>query len=304
MPQILSLLVHREFTAAGYLLGWKVVGKLPRRWAAKAFDAAADIVSDEGRGMNQLRKNLARVVGQENVTAELVRRSMRSYARYWLEAFRLPTIAADPALDTRLSAGIAGIDNLDESFSKGKGVILVLPHSGNWDMAGMWLVRHYGAFTTVAERVKPEALFEAFVDYRESLGFEVIALTGGSEPPFGRLAEVLRGGGIVCLLGERDLKRSGVTVDFFGEQTTMPVGPAQLALETGAQLHVVDSFFREDEGGEPAWGFTVSEAVKVTDVEETMQRVAHSFADNIAAHPQDWHMLQPLWPADRSRRRR
>lgn len=300
MRELLGLIRQRQFTAAGYLAGWKLVGKLPSSWAETLFDAAADRACEQGRGMNQLRANLTRVVGAENVTRELVRSSMRSYARYWREAFRLPRIAADPRLHERLTAGIVGREHFERSLAAGRGVILTLPHSGNWDMAGMWLVHNYGQFTTVAERVKPEALFRAFVDFRESLGFEVIALTGGDEPPFARLAEVLRDGGVVCLLGERDLKQTGIEVDFFGEKTTMPAGPAQLAIETGAALHVVHSWFTE----EPGWGLSASEPVEVTDVESTTQRVADGFAKNIAAHPADWHMLQPQWTADIRRRER
>lgn len=297
MSQIRTLLRQRQFAAAGYLLGWRLVGRLPRRPAAALFTWGADRASDQGRGMEYLRRNLTRVVGAENVTAELVRDSVRSYARYWLEAFRLPVIADDPDLQARLTRGVVNRAAFDRSLGRGNGVVLVLPHSGNWDMAGLWLVQNYGQFATVAERVQPEVLFEAFVQYRESLGFEVIALSGSAEPPYARLREVLEGGGVVCLLGERDLKQTGVEVEFFGEKTTMPVGAAKLARETGAALHVVHSWFYDDADG-PGWGLSASEEVEVTDLNATMQRVADLFAANIAAHPVDWHMLQPQWTVD------
>ena len=111
---------------------------------------------------------------------------------------------------------------------------MALPHSGNWDMAGVWMVQHFGTFTTVAERLKPESLYQRFIDYRESLGFEMLPLTGGERPPFEVLAERLRDNGMVCLMADRDLTRSGVQVDFFGEPTRMPAGSAKLAIETGA----------------------------------------------------------------------
>lgn len=292
---------REAITAAGYIAGWKAVGLVPPRLAARAAQAAADRVSDDGKGMDMLRRNLARVVGPEHVTRELVREATRSYARYWLEAFRLPRLVGDPQLDAKLTAGLTGREHLDWAVAQGKGVVLTLPHSGNWDMAGMWLVRHYGQFTTVAERLKPEALFDAFVDYRESLGFEVLALTGGKRAPYARLKEVLESGGIVCLMGERDLGHHGVPVTFFGEDTTFPVGPAKLALDTGAQLLAVHSWFTgdpADRASDAGWGMSVSAPLEVTTLEETAQRVADAFAANIAAHPADWHMLQPLWPAD------
>ncbi len=294
----MALFDRQALAAAGYLAGWRLVRFLPEGLAARLFDFGADVASNQGVGPEQLRANLARVVGPENVTRELVRGSMRSYMRYWREAFRLPGIYDDPQLFDRLKASVEGIERFDASAAFGRGVILALPHSGNWDMAGAFLAQYYGQFTTVAERVKPESLFEAFVRFRRSLGFEVIALTGGQEPPFEQLRQRLEEGGVVCLLAERDLTRSGVCVDFFGEEANMAAGPAVLARQTGAALHVAHSWFTED-----GWGLSVSEPLEVTDVAETTQRMADEFAANIAAHPQDWHMLQPQWNRDVEARR-
>lgn len=293
-----------NLVAYGYLAGWRLVGALPRRVTWPLFRFGADQVSDYGRGMEQLRRNLARVVGPGHVTRRLVRDAMRSYARYWLEAFRLPRIATDDALLNRYSAGVEGLEHLEAALAKGKGVVLTLPHSGNWDFAGLFLTRNYGSFTTVAERVKPEVLFDAFVDYRESLGFEVVPLTGGPVAPFMRLKEVLEAGGIVCLMGERDFSGRGVPVTFFGEETTFPVGPAKLAMDTGAELLVAHSWFTDGVRGQGGWGLKVDPPIAVDTLEKTTQRVADHFAANIAAHPADWHMLQPLWPADKDRRRK
>lgn len=288
---------RERLVAAGYIAGWKIVGALPERLSARAAEWAADRASGDGAGMEMLRRNLSRVVGPERVTRELVRDSMRSYARYWLEAFRLPRMAKNPGLNATLSAGVAGREHLDAAVARGNGVVLTLPHTGNWDMAGTWLAENYGGFATVAERLKPEALFDAFVQFRESLGFEVVPLTGGEQPPFERLKEVLAAGGIVCLLGERDFSRNGVPVTFFGEETTFPVGPAKLAKDTGATLLVAHSWFTGTRRN-PGWGFSISAPVEVTTLEDTAQRLADLFAENISAHPADWHMLQPLWPQD------
>ena len=278
--------VDRErLAAAGYIACWRIVRYLPRPLAAWLFERGADYASDNGKSMEQLRRNLSRVVGPENVTRDLVRDSMRSYMRYWLEAFRLPAIHSDPRLHERLLTGMRGKEHSDASIASGRGVIFALPHSGNWDMAGVFCVNHYGGFTTVAERVKPEVLFDAFVDYRESLGFTVVPLTGGSASPYPRLKETLERSGVVCLLADRDLTRTGVTVDFMGEEANVAAGPAQLAIETGAALHVVHSFF-DGEG----WGLTVSPEVEVTTLQETCQRMADGFAENIRQHPADWHM--------------
>ncbi|MGX1737735.1 phosphatidylinositol mannoside acyltransferase [Corynebacterium flavescens] len=293
----------QDLSALAYLAGWKVVGIAPEPVARVAFRFIADRVSHDGKGMEQLRRNLTRVVGAENVTRQLVRDSMRSYLRYWLEAFRLPRMHNDPQLLRRLHEGLIGLEHLRASERRGKGVILALPHSGNWDMAGTLLVDLSGQFTTVAERLKPEVLFDAFVDFRRALGFDVVALTGGAESPFHHLKQVVEAGGIVCLLSERDLTRTGVSVDFMGEQANMAAGPAQLAIETGAALHIVHSWYESpEEGG--GWGLSVSEPVEVTDVVATTQRLADGFAANIRRHPADWHMLQPQWNVDVDKRRR
>src|SRR5699024_7882588 len=163
------------------------------------------------------------------------------------------------------------------------GIKQSLTHSGIWDMADAFFVVYNGPFTTVAERVKPESLFKAFVNYRESLGFKVIALTGGQHPPYEQLKQALDAGEVVCLLSERDLTRSGVEVDFFGERCNMAAGPTRLAQETGANLHAVHCFFRDDDsagatpGASLGWGMTVSEPIEVGDLGSTTQRIARQF---------------------------
>jgi KDO2-lipid IV(A) lauroyltransferase len=205
------------------------------------------------------------------------------------------------ALGRQLSELILGQENLNAALEAGRGAVMALPHSGNWDMAGVWLVQAHGTFTTVAERLKPESLYRRFIDYRESLGFEVIPLSGGERPPFELLSERLRDNRIVCLMAERDLTRTGVQVDFFGEPTRMPAGSAKLAIETGAALLPVHCWYDGDRSRAdiyPALDCTSGDVGVIT------QALADQFAKNIAAHPADWHMLQPQWLADLSEERR
>lgn len=285
---------------AGYAAGWRVVRALPDGLARRLFDAGADVAASRGGGPAQLRKNLARVSGvsPDEVTDELMRASVRSYARYWREAFRLPSMDLDSQAAI-IDNCVHGREHLDAALASGSGAVLALPHSGNWDMAGMWLVRYYGQFATVAERLKPESLYQRFVDYRESLGFEIFPLSGGEVPPFSALSDRLRDNRIVCLLSERDLARHGVPVTFFGEPTRMAAGPAKLAVDTGAHLLPVHCYFDGD-----GWGFTISPRIDVGGgIGSATQALADRFAENIAAHPADWHMLQPLWLSDLSEQR-
>ncbi|MGJ4049659.1 phosphatidylinositol mannoside acyltransferase [Corynebacterium macclintockiae] len=306
--------MRERLAAAAYIAGWKITSKLPQPVAKVLFEWGADVASRNGKGPEQLRRNLARVVGPENVTRDLVRRSMRSYMRYWREAFQLPAMAG-PELAAELNRNFVpgSLEALHASAESGRGTIIALPHAGNWDMAGVWLVHHYGTFTTVAERLKPESLFEAFVEYRESLGFKIIALTGAKVPPLEQMEEVLRGGGTICLMGERDMTGHGVHVNFFGERTSMPAGAALLAQRTGANLFTARVAFRggstdsdATRRGQPeTWEHeTTPVAVEGRELQAIVQEMADNFARGIAMDPQDWHMLQPLWFADLSAARR
>jgi phosphatidylinositol dimannoside acyltransferase len=286
--------IRDRLIVLGYRLGWGALRALPERLVAAAFRMGADLAYRRGgKGVARLRSNLRRVVGPDASEAELDRvtkEGMRSYARYWLEVFRLSVIPPEVIVG-RMT--VEGEHRLQPMMAAGRGMIIALTHSGNWDHAGAWLVRKHGIrFTTVAERLEPAEVFDRFVAFRESLGMEVLPLTGGP-PPSTILAERLRAGGALCLPADRDLSASGVPVTFFGEQATMPAGPAHLALTTGAALLPTVLWFDGD-----GWGAYVGEPVPHTDLATMTQAMATVFETHLARHPQDWHMLQRLWTAD------
>lgn len=281
-----------------YAAAWRVVRALPEPIALGAFRFGADRAARRrGAGARQLRANLARVVpdaGPAELDA-LVRAGLRSYARYWCEAFRLPSM--DPA---RIHAGtrVTGFAPFAEALDAGRPVVLALPHSGNWDAAGVWLVemlRGRGlppSFTTVAQRLRPESLYRRFVTYRESLGFEVVAAEDGSAA-YRALTRRLRGGGVVCLLADRDVTDTGLEVSLFGEPARMPAGPARLAAMTGALLLPLCTRFAPH-----GWVIDFAEPVPVggrADVAEATQSLADTFGTLLARAPADWHVLQPIW---------
>lgn len=290
-----------HITDLGYATGWRLVRAMPEFVARNTFEAGA-LYASLGGGPKQLRKNLARVLGvpPEQVPDGLIRASLASYARYWREAFRLPSMDL-PAVARRLDEVFIGAHRLAAAAEAGTGGVLALPHSGNWDLAGVWLAHTHGTFATVAERLRPESLYRRFIEYRESLGFEMLPLTGGERPPFEVLAERLRQNKFVCLMADRDLTRSGVQVDFFSEPTRMPAGSAKLAIETGAPLFPVHVHYDGDD-----CIVDIQEALDTSSCDVTVitQALADRFAENIAAHPADWHMLQPQWLADLSEERR
>ncbi len=286
-----------RLTDAAYAAGWALVRALPERVAQRGFRAAADVAARrDGRGVQQLRRNLERVApGQD-----LLQPALRSYARYWCEVFRLPVTSRE-----RLLSGMTttGEERFRAAVAAPTGTVMALPHSGNWDHAGAWCTANGVPFTTVAERLRPESLYDRFVAFRESLGMEVLPLTGGPRPAYRVLVERLREGGTLCLLADRDLSSRGIDVTFFGEPARMPAGPARLALATGAVLLPVSLSFTPT-----GWHVHWHEAVPHSDVTTMTQAVADAFEAGIRAHPADWHMLQRLWladlPADDPRRAR
>ncbi len=281
----------------GYAAGWRLARWLPEQVGSVTFGLGADLaVRRDGGGVRQLRSNLARVVPQADGVEldELTRRAMRSYARYWHEMFRLPSMD-HKEVSRKVAQSITGVENLDAALAEGNGAVMALPHSGNWDAAGVWLADYLGGFTTVAERLKPESLYQRFVSYRESLGFEIVPLTGDSSA-MRVLLKRLRENKAICLVGDRDLTNSGVPVKFFGEQTRMPGGPARLAATTGAALIPAGCWFTED-----GWQIRLHPRIRVTnrsEVPAATQALADIFAGDIAAHPADWHMMQKFWLSD------
>ena len=233
-------------TDAGFAAGWRVVRGLPEPVARRPSGSArTSPPAATGPGARRLRANLPRVV-PDAAPAELdalVRAGLRSYARYWCEAFRLPADGPRRGARPDGPARDRAWRRCSRRCAQGRGVVVALPHSGNWDLAGLWFVetlRRIGRaarFTTVVERLRPESLYRRFVAYREALGFEVLAAGRRAGRRTGRCTQRLRDGGLVCLVADRDLSASGHR----GRRSSAsprgcPTGPARLAALTGALL--------------------------------------------------------------------
>lgn len=290
----------------GYSAAWVAAKQLPAGTAYALAERAADLaMARRGPAVVQYARNLRRVLG-ETVTPEslhaVTAAGMRSYARYWLETFRLPSMDKEDVA-VRSLAQCEGMHHIVAATAAGRGVVVALPHSGNWDVAGLMLAHECGSLVSVAERLRPESLYRKFVAYRESLGMEILPLTGGSAPVSSVLKDRLRAGKVVCLLGDRDLTASGVPVTFFGESTRMPAGPAMLAALTDSDLVTAHLSFTQ-EGHERGWRARISPPVDLpgTRLAERVrggtQIVASAFEAGIRQYPQDWHMLQKLWLDD------
>jgi lauroyl/myristoyl acyltransferase len=274
-----------------YAAAWRLVRLLPERVAQAVFRIGADLaVRRNGPGVRLLRANLARVGA-----AALVREGMRSYARYWCETFRL---TASDAARIVAATSVTNRGPFDEALDAGRGLIIALPHSGNWDAGGVWLIetlRRRGldpAFTTVAQRLRPESVYRRFAAHREALGFEL-----AEDGAYRALLRRLRRGGVVCVLADRDVLGTGIDVTLCGEPARLPSGPARLAALTGATLLPTRLGFAP--GG---WTVAFAEPVPVpgpADVEKATQALADALGALVADDPTGWHVLQPLWTADR-----
>jgi KDO2-lipid IV(A) lauroyltransferase len=282
-----------QAAATGFTTAWRVVRRLPEDRALALFDRAATVMHErDGTGVRRLRANLARVrpdLSGDDLEA-LTREGVRSYLRYWCEAFRLP---AWPLVDLVARTRTVHEVRLREPYAEGRGIVVALPHQANWDWAGTWACATGMPLMTVAERLRPARLYDRFVDFRAGLGMRILPIDGGpTTMPV--LAESLRAGGFVCLLADRDLSRTAVDVTLCDQPARMPVGPARLARETGAALVPATLAYR-DRDLEITFHPEVS--TEAGD-DAAMQTVADAFTAGFRADPQDWHMMQRVFTAD------
>lgn len=276
-----------------YLFAWRVVRWLPERSAYGLFyKLGRSLLKRKGKNVNRLRSNLERIKPEFSASQmdSLMQISMRSYMRYWCDTFRFPDWTVERMVGT---VEVRNEHLLMGAIAAGTGVIVALPHAGNWDHAGAYFCSKGVKLVTVAERLKPELLFRKFLAYREAMGMEVLALDSRSTAI---LARRLREGALAALVADRDLSQKGVTVNFFGGQARMPAGPAVLAINTGAPLvtayvsYTVNGIHINFELVEVAEAGNQAERVQAT-----VQKCADNFAKGIADHPEDWHMLQRIW---------
>ena len=282
-----------DLTAVAYFAGWRIVRWLPEKSAYRFFEFVADRASAKnGKSFQRLESNLKRVVPElsDKELRNLAQVGMRSYLRYWCDTFR------SPDWDTKRIQSTVTVNDAElllEPVRSKRGVVVALPHAGNWDHAGSYFCSQGIPLVTVVERLKPEKLFRKFLEYRQAIGMEALPLDGRV---MGTLASRLREGKLVALVADRDLSRSGINVKFFDGIARMPAGPALLALRTGADL--ITAYVSYTKTGIHidfrkvliASGESESEQVA-----KTVQLCADNFAAGINEYPQDWHMLQRIW---------
>jgi lauroyl/myristoyl acyltransferase len=271
-----------------YLLAWRLIGILPERLAYGLANKIADyLYKKNGKGVKRLRSNYARVEPfmSEADLDQLTKAGMRSYLRYWIDTFRLNKWSKERIVSTTT---VVNEELLRDPIASKRGCLVVLPHAGNWDhAAGINL-------TTVAEKLKPEQIFLKFLDYRQSIGIEVLHTEEKVMPV---LLDRLQSGKLVALVADRDLSKNGISVNFFDGVAKMPSGPARLILDSNSSF--ISAFITYSKvginiefkniGPIPTEGTIEERVSKLT------QLMAGNFADGIKSSPVDWHMLQRIW---------
>ena len=278
----------------GYSLAWQILRLLPEKVAYGLGDRfAVFLYKKNGKQIQRLRSNYGRIKPELNLSEleELTKMGMRSYLRYWCDTFRFPFWSRERIISTTV---VENEHFLRDPVRDGRGVIVALPHAGNWDHAGAYFCATGIPLTTVAEHLRPEKLFNKFLAYREAIGMEVLDLNSRA---VAILAQRLRQGKLVALVADRDLTKSGVKVEFAGFPAKVPAGPALLSIQTGAPL--ITAFVKyelagiriifEGEVEVPTTGTTGEKTSVMSQV------VADRCAKQSAKSPSDWHMLQRIW---------
>ncbi|HEY3238814.1 MAG TPA: phosphatidylinositol mannoside acyltransferase [Acidimicrobiia bacterium] len=286
-------------TYLAYRAGAAVALALPERLTGPGAGLLGGVLGLAMRGRRtMLARHLVRVHGPGMGESELnraVNQAFRSYARYWLEIFRLPRESPE-SLDRGIA--VEGFEHVEAATAGGQGLLFVTPHLGNWDLGGAWMAAAGFRPATVMEALEPPELFEWFCSYRRRLGMEVVPLGDGAGSA---MLRALRDGRIVGLLSDRDLSGTGVEVVFFGERTTLPAGPATLALRAGVDIMAATLLF----DGPHRHRLIFRPPVRVGRegrLREDIARITQTLADElellVRLAPEQWHLLQPNWPSD------
>jgi phosphatidylinositol dimannoside acyltransferase len=301
LPDMRSDTLVERLTGFAWHVGWESIRRLPEGVAFVIAAVVAPIMRVVARAQRpQLRRNLERVLPGASAAEHdrLVKAGFRSYARYFIEAFRAADLAEDVVHERTTTEGF---EHLDAALERGRGVVVLLAHHGSWDVAARWAESHGYHLAVVAEVVKPRALFEKFVRLREGVGLEVVPLRRGDDVK-GRLVEVLKANHLVGLLSDRDLTAKGPIVELFGEPSRVPAGPVQLARRAGAALVPITMIQRPDR----RWHLRAFPELDVHTVSEEQAHaaMARGLEQIILTEPAQWHALSPVWLADVPEHRR
>jgi len=280
----------------GLRAGVGLVGLLPEKTARSLGGVAGSVWHRLDGGRRRMAsKHMARVLedGTDPTTAS--RRVMQSYGRYFAEAL---WARGDKVPGILKKTTVEGLDRVIAARDAGTGAIYALPHMGNWEAAAPVSVSIGVPVVAVAEALPNGRITEWFTAMRAEFGIEIVLATGRLEV-MRKLEQAIADNKAVALLSDRDLKGRGIKVRFFGEETTLPAGPATIAIKTGAPLFPVASYFRD--GGHHVVirpPIVIPEGKRSEVVKTVTQSLAGEFEKLIQEAPDQWHLVVPNWPSD------
>ena len=293
-------------TDFAYWAGWNILSLLPEFIVRFLFDAAAKYVWQKKiKGIRQLELNLSRATGlaiDSPQIRELSLVNLKNYLRYYREVFLLPRWSITKINKKVIVRNVAQVD---AALKKG-GIVIALPHMGNWDLAGAWAANYFGQLCTVAERLRPEGVYQKFLKVRRKLGLTLISLEGDGNP-YEFLKSNLLKGAPVALLADRDVSGTGMSNTFFGVPTKTPIGPALLAVESDLPLFTCATWYEGDKliiefDSQVELPFEENFSTQVPSTRASVKKaqemsaiILQRFEKYIAAQPQSWHQLQPIW---------
>lgn len=276
-----------------------IIAALPEPIVRRIGSAGGWVASFMDRSRFALvQRNLARVVGEDEAQPRLVRKMYSSYGRYWAETLWIRKRRTE---QIRAHSAVHGAEHITNALAAGHGLIVALPHLGNWEMAGIAADDLGARMLAAAEALSNQKVVDWFIETRNTLNIDVV-IVGRDRRSTSALLERLKAGGAVALVSDRDLTHKGVEVEFFGEKTTLPAGPAALADRTGAALIPVGCYFRNGRGHD----FEILPPIQIPDLPDKDERIAaatqlfaHELERLIRRAPEQWHLFQPNWPSDR-----
>lgn len=244
------------------------------------------------------RRNLARATGLPAGAKleRLARRNYRNYGRLWADFVRFPTLSPEQIRDKVVSDKWG---HVEEILGRGKGLIFVTLHMGNWDLAGGGCARRGYPFYVIAERFSNRWIDRLVVETRDALGVEVVF----EDRPLEAFRVLKRNQVLALLLDVPD--PDGVEVEFFGEPARLPAGPARLALRSGAGIITIGFYKRPGHGDTifchvPPIVWPSAEGDSREAARALTQRMVDNFEPMIRANPDQWYVFRDLWAADAS----
>ncbi|MGQ0678417.1 MAG: phosphatidylinositol mannoside acyltransferase [Actinomycetota bacterium] len=284
--------VYYAYRAAAWL-----AEKIPLGLGDRLAKVGAALAYKYAHGKRSVvERNLSRVVGTDGLD-QIVRAAFRSYAEYWLETFRLGRYSKDQLLAMVDPVGDS-LEVFEAALGEGQGILVITPHLGFYDLGVAWVGAKGWRFTTVAEVLRPKALFDWFARIRERHGLNVLPARNGRSVRE-RLGEVLDDGGAVALVSDRDLGRRGIWVEFFGERTTFPASPTLLLVQKKVPL-IAAAITRHGERYRISFERVPYELTgkHAVDVASVAQVTALALEKLVRTAPEQWHLFSTNWPSD------